>query len=187
MPRAGSGNDDSDPQDIGHEDGPGERVIVGRVAGLYGVRGWLKLRSFTDPPEGLLDFQPVEIGRDGHWRQIRIAESRPHGRGLVGRFDGCEDRDAAARLVGSEISVARSQLRPLEPDEVYWVDLVGLLVENEAGETLGRIERLIETGANDVLVVQGDRERLIPYVRGEIVRDIDLEHGRMLVSWDADY
>jgi len=187
MPRAGAGKDDPNIKGGQHEDGSGDRVIVGRVAGVYGVRGWHKLRSFTDPPEGLLDFQPVEIDRDGHWQQIRIAESRRHGRGLVGRFDGCEDRDAAARLVGCEIAVGRSQLPPLGPDEVYWVDLAGLLVENEAGETLGRVERLIETGAHDVLVVQGDRERLIPYVRGEIVREIDLEHGRMLVSWEADY
>jgi 16S rRNA processing protein RimM len=166
---------------------PERRIVVGRVAGVYGVQGWVKLRSYTDPMEGLLAFETVQLGRADAWRPARIAEGRPHGRGLIGRFDGCEDRDAAALLVGSEIAVARSQLAPVGPDEVYWADLVGLVVENEAGETLGRVERLIETGAHDVLVVQGERERLIPFVRGEIVTDIDLERGRLRVAWEADY
>ena len=166
---------------------PDRLVGIGRVAGVFGVRGWVKLRSYTVPPDGLLDFRSVRIGSEGRWRSATLAESRLHGRGMVGRFEGCEDRDAAAKLVGCEIAVARSQLPPTGPEEVYWVDLVGLAVENEAGETLGRIERLIETGAHDVLVVQGDRERLIPYVRGAVVKDVDLARGRVLVSWEADY
>lgn len=165
-----------------------QRVVIGRVAGVYGVRGWVKLRSFTEPREGLLEFRSVELGEAGRWRPATLAEARPHGRGLIGRFEHCDDRDAAAGLVGSEIAVSRGQLPALAPGEVYWVDLIGLTVENETGETLGRVERLMETGAHDVLVVQSEnRERLIPYVRGEIVKDIDLARGRMLVAWEADY
>jgi 16S rRNA processing protein RimM len=166
---------------------PERRIVVGRIAGVYGVRGWVKLRSFTEPPEGLLAFGSVQLGAADEWRPGRLVEGKPHGRGLIGRFDGCEDRDGAALLVGSEIAVARSQLAPVGPDEVYWADLIGLVVENEAGETLGRVERLIETGAHDVLVVRGERERLIPFVRGEIVKNIDLQDGRLLVAWEADY
>lgn len=163
------------------------RIVIGEVAGLYGVRGWVKLHSFTEPRANLLGFETVELGRRGEWRPGRLVEGRPHGKGLIGRFDGIEDRDQAAALMGDEIAVMRSQLPETDDETVYWVDLIGLEVVNLAGEILGTVERLIETGGNDVLVVDGDRERLIPYLKGTVVRDIDRSVGRLLVDWDKDY
>ena len=163
------------------------RIVIGRVSGLSGVRGWVKLFSYTDPRANLLDFCDVELGHEGRWRPARLAEGRPHGKTLIGRFEGTEDRDQAAGLVGLEIAVRREQLPPAEQGDVYWADLVGLEVTNLRGESLGNVDHLIETGAHDVLVVTGDRERLIPFARPQVVIEIDQEHGRILVDWEKDY
>lgn len=163
------------------------RIRVGRVSGLFGVKGWVKLYSYTQPRQGLLDYDPLLLGENEDWRPVRLADARVHGKGLVARFDGVDDRDQAAALVGLELAVLRSQLPDMDPGEVYWVDLIGLAVVNTHGEALGTIERLLETGANDVLVVGGDRERLIPFVRDEVIRQIDLAAGRIIVDWELDY
>jgi 16S rRNA processing protein RimM len=163
------------------------RVRVGRISGLFGVKGWVKLYSYTEPRDGLLEYDPLLLGENEDWRPVRLAEARLHGKGLIGLFEGIGDRDQAAALVGLELTVLRSQLPDMGPGEVYWVDLIGLSVDNVDGERLGTVERLLETGANDVLVVSGDRERLIPFVRDEVVKEIDLAAGRIVVDWGLDY
>jgi len=167
--------------------GADRRIAVGRVSGLYGVQGWVKLYSFTEPRDRLLEYEPLMLGKDEAWRPVKLAEGRVHGKGLVGRFEDITDRDQAAGLVGLELAVLRSQLPEAAADEVYWVDLMGLAVVNTQGESLGRVERLLETGANDVLVVKGDRERLIPFARGPIVKQVDLVAGTIVVDWEPDY
>jgi 16S rRNA processing protein RimM len=114
-------------------------------------------------------------------------EGQPHGRGYIGRFEGIEDRDAAAGLIGAEIAVPREQLPPAEAGEYYWVDLVGLEVVTSEGESLGHVDHLLETGAHDVLVVAGERERLIPYTPGVHVLEVDLDGGRIVVEWDPEF
>jgi len=163
------------------------RVVIGRISGLYGVLGWVKLFSYTDPMANLLEFRELQLGSGEDWRRAVLAESRRHGKTLVGRFDGVTDRDQAAGLVGKEIAVRRDQLPETEADEVYWTDLIGLAVVNIQGEPLGTVDRLLETGANDVLVLRGDRERLVPFVRGAVVKDIDQEAGRITVDWERDF
>ncbi len=163
------------------------RIVVGEIVGVFGVRGWVKLHSFTDPRTNIFGFDEVELGRDGEWRPARLEEGRRHGKGLIGRFEGIGDRDQAAGLMGNEIAVRRSQLPATAGDEVYWIDLIGLEVVNAADETLGTVERLIETGANDVLVVGGETQRLIPFVRGEVVKEIDRSRKRIVVDWEKDY
>jgi 16S rRNA processing protein RimM len=163
------------------------RVRVGRISGLFGVKGWVKLYSYTEPREGLLEYDPLMLGENEDWRPVRLAEARVHGKGLIGLFEGIEDRDQAAALVGLELTVSRSQLPDMGSGEVYWVDLIGLAVDNVDGEALGTVERLLETGANDVLVVTGERERLIPFVRDQVVKEIDLAAGRIVVDWALDY
>jgi 16S rRNA processing protein RimM len=163
------------------------RVILGQVGGLYGVRGWVKLWSFTDPVENLLDYHELELGHAGEWRKARLAEGRPHGKGLVARFDGCTDRDKAAMLVGAEIAVTRDRLPESAAGEYYWADLVGLEVVTTDGVNLGRVESMMATGANDVMVVKGDRERLLPFLPGRFVSEVDLEGGRIVVDWDPDF
>lgn len=161
-------------------------VVVGQINGFYGVRGWVKVFSQTAPREGIAAYKPLYLKRDGSWHPIVIAEGRLQGKGVVLKFEGIDDRDAAAALMGAELAVKRSQLPPTAADEYYWTDLVGLAVVNQDGVDLGTIDHLFETGANDVIVVRGDRERLIPFVQGSVIKRVDLAARRMDVDWDAD-
>lgn len=161
------------------------RVIVGRVVGLFGVRGWIKVYSYTRPPEALLGYDRWQLEVQGAWHAHEVAEGRRQGRGLVARLAGVQDRDAAAALVGATVAISPAQLPPRAPGEYYWAELEGLRVINLEHQELGRVSHLFETGANDVLVVRGERERLIPFGR-EVVRQVDLEAGVIRVDWDAE-
>ncbi len=164
-----------------------EMVVMGRVAGLFGVRGWLKIHSDAEPREGILDYSPWFIKRAGVWEKHELQAGHPQGKGVVAQLRNFADRDQAAELLGCDIAVRRDQLPELPAGEYYWNDLQGLRVENLDGVELGRISHLIETGANDVIVVTGERERLIPYTRGIAVRRVDLAAGLMIVDWDPDF
>jgi 16S rRNA processing protein RimM len=163
------------------------RIVLGRISGVYGVRGWVKVFSYTEPRDELTRYNPILLGRDGRWREARVEGGRGQGKGVVMKIEGCDDRDAAAALMGDEIAVWRDQLPPLPDGEYYWADLVGLEVLTLDGVRLGVVADLFHTGANDVIVVQGDRERLIPYVRDEVVREVDLEAGILRVDWDPEF
>jgi 16S rRNA processing protein RimM len=160
-------------------------VVLGKIVGVFGVRGWVRVLSETDPPEHILTYSPWTIG--GEASTWRVREGQAHGKGLIVALDGCDDRDQAAALVGQEISVARDRLPPAGADEIYWIDLEGLAVVTDGGVVLGTIDHLFATAANDVIVVAGERERLLPFVWGDVVKDIDLEAGRMLVDWDPAF
>lgn len=122
------------------------------------------------------------------WKKISILEIRPQGKNFIALFEGYEDRETAARLTNLEIGVSREELPPLENGEYYWTDLVGLTVITELGVTLGIVDRLLETGSNDVLVVKGElREHLIPYIPDDYVLEIDLESKIMRVAWDPEF
>ena len=165
---------------------------MGRIAGVFGVRGWVKLHSYTRPIENLLDYprwwlvtaQPYEA---------RLIEGKAQVSGLVAKISDAngapiEDRDLAAALIGAEIQVERSALPKAEPGSWYWDDLVGLAVVSNAGEPLGRVVSVTENGAQDVLVLEdGGLERLIPFVVGPIIQSVDLESGRIVADWAPDY
>jgi 16S rRNA processing protein RimM len=127
------------------------------------------------------------LKRDGDWQERQVAEGSRHGKGVVARLVGCDDRDQAQSLMGYEIGVYRDQLPETEPGEYYWNDLKGLRVVTLQGESLGIVDHLIETGANDVLVVKGERERLIPFVQDQVVTKVDLDNGEIQVDWDKDF
>lgn len=162
-------------------------VIVGRVSGLFGVRGWVRVHSWTDPPENVLRYSPWWLGSDAAWTRREPAGGRRQRGALVAALAGVEDRDAARRLLGAAIAVRREQLPELGPGEYYWADLLGLEVLTTGGVALGTVGGLLETGANDVLVVHGERERLIPYISGEVIREVDLPRRRIRVDWDPDF
>lgn len=163
-------------------------VELGRVAGVFGVRGWVKVYSYARPRENILAYGPWQLELpDGTLRTCRVQTGRVHGKGLVALLEGVEDADAAQALVGAGIRVDRAQLGEAGPGSWYWTDLEGLRVLTLSGQELGRVEALMETGANDVLVVQGDRRRLIPFLNGQVVREVDLAAGLMKVDWDPDF
>lgn len=167
-----------------------EQVLIhlGRICGVHGVKGWLKVFSFTRPLEGILDYPYWIISTAGqNTRTIEIDDARKQGRGLQVKLAGIDSRTDAEHLIGFDIHVERSQLPAVKEGECYWIDLIGLSVQTEQGVLLGKISQIMETGANDVLVVHGERERLIPYVHGHFIKAIDLERGMMTVDWDADF
>ncbi len=162
-------------------------VVLGRVTGVFGVRGWIKVHSHTEPLENILNYNPWYLNSAGGWREYRLLNGRRQGKGIVAGIEGYSDRDHAAVLMGCDIAVPRSRLEALGQDEFYWSDLQGLEVITLDGRTLGRVSHLFDTGANDVLVVEGDREYLIPYVWEQVVKSVDLDGGRMRVDWDPDF
>ncbi|HHB12610.1 MAG TPA: ribosome maturation factor RimM [Chromatiales bacterium] len=167
----------------------GRRVLLGRISGLYGVRGWVRVFSYTEPREGILRYRPWLLSSgDGDWEPWVVAEGRRHGPTVIARLEGVEDRDAAGALLGRDIAIPAEALPEKAPGEYYWAELIGLEVINEAGVRLGRVARLLETGAHDVLVLEApDRERLVPFVEGDVVRAVDLDAGRIVVDWEPDY
>jgi 16S rRNA processing protein RimM len=164
-------------------DGDRRRIELGRIGAPHGVRGWVKIVSDTDPPENIFRYRPWLVGGE----RLKVLERQRNGKSLIARLEGCDDRDAAASLTNRDIAVYREQLPPPRADEFYWTDLEGMSVKTSTGQDLGRISHLFATGANDVLVVQGDRERLLPFVWDDVIQDIDFENGFMRVDWDPEF
>ena len=160
--------------------------MLGRISGVFGVRGWVKVFSYTDPREALLEYESWLLGRKGEWRPAKVAEGQRHGKTVVVRIDGFDDRDQAATLIGTEIGVPRDELPDTEEGHYYWSDIEGLRVVRRDGLELGVLAYMLETGAHDVMVVQGEGERLIPFVKDEVVIDVDLGAGLIRVDWDWD-
>jgi 16S rRNA processing protein RimM len=162
-------------------------VVLGRVSGLYGVKGWVKIHSYTDPRESILRYSNWMIDCEAGWQSVQVAEGKPHGKTLIARFDGVEDRDAAAGYVNADVAVDRDELPDTGEGEYYWSDLEGLRVERQDGRLIGSVAYLLETGANDVLVVRdGDDEVLIPFVTGDVIKRVDLAGGVISVDWEWD-
>ncbi len=165
-------------------------VVMGWVTAPFGVTGWIKVYVLTAHVETLCDYPRWWLGHDGDWRETPVAAAKVHGNAVVARFDGIENRDAAIALKGLEIAVPRSQLPDAAENEFYWADLIGLKVVNTEQHEFGRVARIVQTGANDVLVVAGGngsgRETLIPFTAGAI-RQVDLAAGVISVEWGRDY
>ena len=161
-------------------------VILGRISGLFGVKGWVKVYSYTEPREAVLDYDRWLLsGKDG-WQDATVAEGQRHGKTVIVRINGYDDRDQAAGLIGTEIGIPRDELPEADDDQYYWSDLEGLSVVDRDGTELGKVSHLLETGANDVMVVKGDTERLIPFAMDKVVLGVDLTKGEIRVDWEWD-
>lgn len=159
-------------------------IALGHVTGVFGVCGWIKVFSHTEPRDRILAYRRWYLeSRSGERREVAVLDGRRQGRTVIARLDGVDERDQAAELIGEHIAIGRDQLPETAPGEYYWADLEGLEVINADGESLGRVGRLARTGANDVLVVEGETERLIPFVPGEFVETVDLGAGVIRVDW----
>jgi 16S rRNA processing protein RimM len=165
----------------------GRAVTLGRIAGPFGVRGWVKVKSYTDPREGILRYRAwhVDVPRAGS-KILEPLEGRLHGEFVVARLAGVEDRDAASSLAHCEITVPRADLPPPGEGRYYWTDLEGLEVVTTDGHLLGRLDHFVDTPANPVMVVVGERERWLPMVPRHL-RQVDLERGRIVVDWDPEF
>jgi 16S rRNA processing protein RimM len=161
-------------------------VVLGRISGLFGVKGWVKVFSYTEPREALLDYSDWLIRRSEEWQSVALAEGKRHSKTVVIRLEGINDRDQAAELIGCDIGVARAGLPKPEAGHYYFGDLEGMKVVNRDGTELGIVAYVMETGANDVLVTEGERERLIPFIANEVILDVDLASGVINVDWEWD-
>lgn len=164
-----------------------QMVVMGKISGIYGVRGWLKVFSHTEPRENILSYSPWYLKDAEQWRSVDVIEGRRQGKNVLAHLKGCDDRDAAAALIETEIAINRDQLPQLPEGEYYWSDLLGMQVETLDGIKLGCIDKLMQTGANDVIVVAGERQRLIPYIKNDVVVNVDLQARRMQVNWDPEF
>jgi len=170
-------------------------IVVGKVSGLFGVKGWHKIFSETAPRDNILSYSPWYLKTRDGWQEYKVAEGKAHGKGIIVRLESCTDRDIAALLLGYQVAIRHDQLAETEEGEYYWSDLIGLRVETTQGIALGKVKNLMETGANDVLLVKADtkgadgnvQERLIPFIPGQYVVTVDLEAGLMVVDWDPEF
>ena len=164
------------------------RVLVGRIVGVSGTSGAVKLESWTEPRMQIFRYQPWILKSAGSEREISGCRGREQGKGMIATLPGVADREQATALIGTEIWVLRSALPASKPGEYYWTDLEGMEVSTVEGVSLGRVSHLFATGANDVLVVQdGERERMLPFVLEQYVKQVDLGARRIVVDWDPDF
>ncbi|MFG6668394.1 ribosome maturation factor RimM [Halomonas sp. HNIBRBA4712] len=168
-------------------------VVLGQLTSPHGVKGWLKVYSYTSPIDSILEYPEWWVRQGQTLTKIPLIQGRRQGKALVVQLKDIDDRNAAEALAQADILLPKESLPELADDEYYWHELEGLRVETRSGERLGRISYLFETGANDVMVVRGDdeaidrRERLLPYLPDDVVLDISLEEGRMIVDWDSEF
>lgn len=161
-------------------------MVLGELGSPVGIKGWIRVRAYTRTPLAIGAYANWWIGPPGQRREVKVEGVAERGKGVVAKLEGCDDPEAALQLRGFEISVPREALAAPDAGEFYWADLIGLRVENRDGVDLGRVTGLIETGANEVLQVRAERERLIPFVE-PVIREVDLAAGVVRVDWEADY
>jgi 16S rRNA processing protein RimM len=162
-------------------------VVIGKISGVFGVRGQVKVYSYTEPRENILKYDPWMLGSGDNWKPYQVTSGKLQGKGLIAQLKGCDDRDQAQLLVGQEIVIEKSRLPETKAGEFYWSDLEGLRVVTTEQVELGKVSHLFETGSNDVLVVKGDREYLIPYIKDQVIKQIDLDTGQIVVDWDPEF
>ncbi len=164
-----------------------EWIILGRFGRVHGVKGAISVVSFTDPRENILDYPEWHVRKQGQWQPIKRLQEEVNDKHLLTWISGFETREDVAALTNLEIGVPKSMLPALDAGEYYWHELIGMTVIHENGTVFGRVHEIIETGSNDVLIVQGDQRYLIPYLFGEVVLAVDKDKKQITVRWDLDY
>lgn len=166
---------------------PDDLVVIGRIAGLYGIKGWLKIISYTEPRVNVFSYSPWYLNRGSAWLKVDVDSGRAHNKGIIVKIKGCDDRTYASPMIDSEIHVSRILFPLASSDEYYWSDLQGLKVCNLQDEVLGIVASMMSNGVQDIMVVRGDIERLIPFVKNHFVISVDLSKKRVIVDWPLEY
>ena len=165
-----------------------DMVVMGRIGAPYGLKGWVHVQSYAEPASNILSYKIWYLKIKCQWQPFEVLDARSHGKSFVAALVGYESIEKVELLKLAEIGVPRSELPALDSGEYYWSDLIGLSVVTEESVVLGQVERLIETGSNDVLVVKGEtREHLIPYILDDYVLSVDLKASVIRVSWDPEF
>lgn len=171
-----------------------QQITLGKMGAVYGIKGWLKIHSFTDEPDAILDYFPWSLKLGNNVQTVEITDWRKHNKGLIVKVAGIDDRDEAQAFVGSEILTSEAALPELPQGDFYWRDLIGLSVVTNKGYDLGIVTDMMETGANDVLVVKANlndgfskKERLIPYLFEQVIESVSIENKQICVDWDPGF
>ncbi len=186
---------------MNQQDEASEKIILGRITGVYGVKGWVKIFSYTDPMEAIVDYSPwyirAEKRKQSPWTTVKLKAGKRHAKTVVAKLEGCNDRDAAQAYIGTEIAIEKKQLEALEGgNEYYWRELIGMRVVNQQNIELGKVQSIFETGANDVLVVVSEneadsegepKERLIPWTMGHAIIAVNQEQGVIEADWEEEW
>ncbi len=169
-------------------------IVVGKLGSSYGIRGWLRIFSFTELPDSIFDYKPWYIQRAGKWQEVIVESFKPHNQDMIVKLKGVDDRDQANALTNAEVFVDAEKLPELNQGDFYWKDLIGCRVKTVNGYDLGQVTDLMETGSNDVLVVKanlkdafGATERLIPFVEEQFIKQVDLTTKMIVVDWDPAF
>ena len=166
-----------------------EFVTLGKISGVFGVKGWLKVYSYTAPRKGILTYSPWYLKQGNGWSAIKVKAGHTQGKTLVAKLEGVNDRNVAESMLGLEIAIKAEQLAHLAKDEYYWSDLAGLQVCTLEGEVFGMVDYVFATGANDVLVVKKayGGECLVPFIKDDVIKSVDLVEAMIQVDWDPDF
>ncbi len=164
-----------------------ERVSLGKVLAAFGIQGWVKIHSESRPMTEIGRYKSWQLKLKDGWTHFRVKSVKVQGKGLIAKLEGVNDRNQAESLAGAEIAVDPTLLPRLPQGEYYWRDLIGMSVVTREGVELGEVDHLLETGANDVLVLKGERERLVPYIVEQVVLEVDLDARRITVDWDPEF
>lgn len=172
----------------------GEKVVIGKVTAAFGVHGWVRIHSFTEPEENFFHYSGIQLEGAGQKPlPITIKEWKPHGKGFVAYLKGCDTRNQAELYRGMQFTIPETALPRLEEGDYYWNQLIGLKVQSTENKLLGRVDSMLETGANDVLVVKAcansvdKKERLIPYLPDTVIQSVDLDSEMITVDWDENF
>jgi 16S rRNA processing protein RimM len=163
-----------------------QRIIMGRIGSTQGIHGWLKITSYTTPKSNIFDYPVWQVQRGQEWSELCLQGKKTQGDTLLVKLPTCDTPEAAKTWTNTLIAVSRNELPSLQPDEFYWNDLVGSHIVTTDGIDLGTVKKILETGANDVFVTQGDKRHLIPYT-DEVVIGIDTDNKLITVNWDPDF
>jgi 16S rRNA processing protein RimM len=162
-------------------------IIVGRFGRPHGIKGLVSVNSFTEPRDNILSYSDWHAFINKCWQPVKILSVHIHNKAIVAQIEGYPERELVARLTNVDIAIHRDQLAPLDPGEYYWHQLVGMKVINQAGLSFGEVVEVMPTGSNDVLVVQGEKKHLIPYLPGRFVVDVNNTNKIITVDWDMDF
>ncbi|KTC77826.1 ribosome maturation factor RimM [Legionella brunensis] len=162
-------------------------LVIGRFGRPHGIKGFVTVHSFTEPRDNILRYTDWHVYINKQWQPLKLLRVEMNEKSILAQIDGYSEREQVAALTHVEIAVDRKQLPPLKEGEYYWHELIGMQVVNQQGMLLGSVAEIMPTGANDVLVVEGEKRHLIPYLPGQFVSDINSSQRIITVDWDADF
>ena len=163
-----------------------KKINIGKIIGLHGIKGWLKILSYTSPPENIFNYQSLIISNENMEETFHIENSRKQGKKILIKLDGIDDRTSGESLKESKIQIFRLDLPELSEDTYYWEDLMGFNVFNQNNINLGLVDSFIETGSNDVLVIRNEKKEntLIPFLMNKTIKEVNLETKLIIVEWE---